>query len=70
MKILLIVVGCVVVLIATVAIRGMMLPQNHTASRRARFRQTPETLWTAVANYKPDDGLHTRSKPPIRRADM
>ncbi len=69
MKILLITLGSLAALIAIVAICGMMLPEKHTASRMARYRQPPEKLWIAIANYKGDESLGTKveeSDPPRR----
>jgi hypothetical protein len=69
MKIALISLGCVIGLIAIVAVIGMLLPEKHTASRQARYRQTPEALWTAITNYKGDPTLQYKieaSDPPRR----
>ena len=41
--------GTLLVLIAAVALIGALLPQSHTASRRARFRQPPEALYPVIA---------------------
>lgn len=38
--------------IALVAICGAMLPVKHVASRRARYRQSAETIWAAIAREK------------------
>jgi hypothetical protein len=49
MKWLWIILGTLAALIAIAAIIGATLPVNHTASRRARFRETPEQLWPALS---------------------
>ncbi len=69
MKIALIAAGSLIAIIAVVAIVGLLLPQTHTASRRARYEQPPEKLWAAVTRYKGDDNLPTKveiSDPPRR----
>ena len=69
MKIALIVIASIAALIAIIAICGMLLPEKHTASRRARYKQPPEQLWTAVSAYKGDESLPTKieeSDPPRR----
>lgn len=56
-------------MIAIVAACGAMLPVSHTASRRARFRKPPETVWAAIDRPRTfqEDGVDyevTRSEPP------
>ena len=54
MKWLLIVVGVLVLVVATAAIVGAMLPQNHVASRTAQLSLSPEKVWpivTGVSDY-------------------
>ena len=41
----------VVASIATVFLIGSLLPKQHTATRAARFRQQPETVWSAITDY-------------------
>jgi hypothetical protein len=41
--------GTLVVLVAVMAIIGGMLPRDHRATRQARFRQTPETIYATLA---------------------
>ena len=48
---------------------GAMLPVNHVASRRARFKQSPENVWAAIHREKTfrEDGVNyevTRSDAP------
>jgi hypothetical protein len=49
MKWVWIVLGSLAGLIALAAIIGAMLPVNHVASRRARFRETPEPIWPSLS---------------------
>jgi hypothetical protein len=49
MKWLWIVLGSLAGLIAVVVMIGAMLPVNHVASRRARFRETPEQIWPSLS---------------------
>jgi hypothetical protein len=48
MKWVWIVLGTLAGLIAIVAVVGAMLPLGHVASRRARYRQSPEAIWAAI----------------------
>jgi hypothetical protein len=57
MKWVLIVVLGLVAVVAVICIIGTMLPQGHVATRRARFRQSPEAIWKAITgppNWRPD----------------
>ena len=45
------IVGGLVGLVAVVALVGMMLPQNHTASRTLRLKQPPEAVWKTITDY-------------------
>ena len=49
MKWALLAAGVLVVLIAIVAMVGAMLPERHSATRKARYRQTAEALYAAIA---------------------
>jgi hypothetical protein len=49
MKWVLFVVAAMVLVVGAVAGIGAKLPVNHRASRRARFRQSPENLYAALA---------------------
>jgi len=49
MKWLILVCLAVAALLAIVALIGAILPRSHSASRRARYRQSPEILYEAVA---------------------
>ena len=44
------IVGLLVVLIAVVLIVGSALPEKHTVTREARYRATPEQLFTLIRN--------------------
>jgi len=49
MKWLWIVLGSLAAIVALIAITGAMLPVSHVAARRARFRQTPAAVWSAIS---------------------
>jgi hypothetical protein len=77
MKWVWIILGSLVALIAIVAASGAMLPVKHVASRRARFKQPPERIWTAIdgpQDWRPgkDDGVvyERVSAEPPRRLEM
>ena len=44
-----IVVGALAVIVGVVALIGATLPRAHRGTRRARFRQTPEAIYTVIA---------------------
>jgi len=50
LKIILIVVGVLVVLVALISIAGAFLPREHQATRGARFAATPEQLFSLVTD--------------------
>jgi hypothetical protein len=56
-----VVIGALVVLVAVVALIGMMLPQNHVATRMVRVRQTPEQVFAIISDVE---------KVPTWRADV
>jgi uncharacterized protein YndB with AHSA1/START domain len=43
--------GILVVLIAAILLVGSLLPKQHTATRAARFHQTPEAVWSVITDY-------------------
>jgi hypothetical protein len=45
------IVGGLAALVAIVWIVGMMLPQNHTASRTMRLKQSPEAVWKVLTDH-------------------
>ena len=45
-------VGALVALIVIVLVVGMMLPQSHSAARRARLAQPPGEIFTAISDYR------------------
>lgn len=49
MKYILIALLAVAALVLLMTIIGMTLPSGHTASRKARFRQTPQALFEAIS---------------------
>src|SRR2546425_7023117 len=60
MKWIVIVVAVLLGVPTLVASVGSLLPKAHSASRRATFRQSPETLWRLLTHY---------AALPSRRAD-
>ena len=48
MKWIWIILSPLLAVVALIAIIGAMPPVNHVASRRARFRQSPEAVWAAI----------------------
>ena len=52
MKWVLIVLGVIVGLILLIGLVGMLIPKAHVASRKARFNQTPETVWDAITDLQ------------------
>ncbi|MGD0295879.1 MAG: SRPBCC family protein [Bryobacteraceae bacterium] len=57
MKWVLIAVGILIVVVATVAIVGAMLPKNHLASRSSHFKQPPQAIWDVITgppDWRPD----------------
>ena len=50
MKWILLVAGILVGLVAFVAIIGVLLPKAHVATRAARFRQSPESIWKTITD--------------------
>jgi len=50
MKWALYIVGGLVALVAIVWLIGAMLPRDHVATRLARFKQPPETIWAAITD--------------------
>jgi hypothetical protein len=69
MKILLIVIASFAGVIALIWIVGTLLPVNHVAARQAAFRQSPESLWTVIANPPNERDLtyETLESDPPRR---
>lgn len=51
MKWVLIVAAVLVGLPLILATVGMMLPKEHVASRKAKFKQSPETIWATITNF-------------------
>jgi len=49
MKWVLIVIGVLALLIGAMAAIGAMLPRGHRATRKARFKQSPEAIYAAIA---------------------
>ena len=51
LKIAIIIAGCLIILIALVVLVGLLLPQNHSASRIARFDRPAQDIWDAITEY-------------------
>ena len=52
MKWVLIALGVIVGLILLIGLVGMLIPKSHIASRKARFNQTPETVWDTITDFQ------------------
>ncbi len=52
MKWVLIVLGVIVGLMLLIGLVGMLIPKSHVASRKARFNQTPQTVWDAITDLQ------------------
>ena len=50
LKWLWIILGVIVLLGAATFIAGSMMPQNHTASRTARFSKPPDSVWAVITD--------------------
>ena len=50
-KILLVVLGVLVLLIAVVLIVGLLTPADHQATRTLRVKQPPEAVWAAINDH-------------------
>jgi hypothetical protein len=61
MRIVIVAVGGLVLLVGVVAVIGLMLPQNHVATRAVRVRQTPEEVFAIISDVE---------KVPTWRADV
>ena len=73
MKWVLVGLGLIVGLILLVVVVGMLLPKAHVASRKARFNQTPETVWDAIVDFQGQTswrtGLTTVERLPDREGN-
>ena len=50
MKWLILIVAGLIAIIGIIALIGALLPQNHIATRAAKFRRSPQELWQAITN--------------------
>jgi uncharacterized protein YndB with AHSA1/START domain len=69
MKWLWIVLAVLAGLVAIVAGIGALLPQNHIATRAARFHQPPDTIWAAITDVSAFPGWRPGVKRVERPAD-
>lgn len=51
MKWLLIILGAIIGIVAVAALAGAMLPEEHNASRMARYSQPPAEVWATITNF-------------------
>ena len=57
MKIVLIMTGCILLVVACVVITGLLLPKAHTVSRAAAYHATPDKLFALIdgpQNWRPE----------------
>jgi uncharacterized protein YndB with AHSA1/START domain len=59
-------IGGLVALVAVIALIGSLLPQKHSATRSARFRQPPEALWQVIT----DRPGQTAWRPEVRIVEL
>ena len=52
MKIALMIVGGLVLVVALIALVGNFLPKSHVARRSIVLRQSPESVWNAITDFK------------------
>ena len=52
MKWVLIVLGVIIGLIVLVVVIGMFIPKAHVASRKAKFKQTPDIVFDAISDFQ------------------
>lgn len=52
MKWALLAIGILAALVAIVALIGVLLPKAHSATRSARFQQSPEAVWRAITDIE------------------
>lgn len=50
MRWILIILAVLAALVVAIVVVGMMLPQNHTASRTARLSAAPQTVWNLITD--------------------
>lgn len=46
-----IIVGAVIIIVVLMAVCGMLIPKKHSATRHARFRESPEVIWGMITDY-------------------
>jgi hypothetical protein len=46
------IIGGAVAIVAIIAIIGAMLPKGHVATRAAKFRASPDAVWSAITGYE------------------
>jgi hypothetical protein len=63
------IVGGLAAFIALVVVIGMMLPQNHTATRTLRLKQPPQAVWQAITDYAAQPQWRSELKKIERQPD-
>lgn len=51
MKWAILIVAGLIAIVGLIALIGAVLPQNHVATRSAKFRRSPQELWQAITNF-------------------
>jgi hypothetical protein len=46
------IVGGAISIVAIIAIIGAMLPKGHVATRAAKFRETPDQIWSVLTDFQ------------------
>jgi hypothetical protein len=46
------IVGGAVAIVAIIAIIGALLPKEHVATRAAKFRESPDAVWSAITTFQ------------------
>jgi hypothetical protein len=46
------IVGGAILIVAIVATIGAMLPKGHVATRAAKYRETPDQIWSVLTNFQ------------------
>lgn len=50
MKWLILIIAVLIVIVGLIALIGAILPQNHVATRSARYRRPPQEIWSAITD--------------------
>jgi hypothetical protein len=69
-KVLLVLVAAVAGLVATVTIIGMFLPKEHSFTRSIQLNQSPEAVWTVIADFAAQPTWRLDAKSVERLRDL